>query len=76
MIILDPVSGSGKDWAYNKKNVCFAATLELRPYSDSPYMFFLPAAQIKDVCEEVTDGFVGMMKKAEEIQICKKCQNC
>ncbi|XP_005183491.3 zinc carboxypeptidase [Musca domestica] len=58
-----PVSGSAKDWAYGVKKVPFTATIELRD-DGSKYGFFLPVSQIVEVCAEVTDGIVEMLKQA------------
>ena len=62
VVISDPVSGAGKDFAYGVMNVPFAATIELR--DRGTYGFFLPASQIKDVCAEVTDGLIALVKQA------------
>ncbi|XP_061401049.1 zinc carboxypeptidase-like [Musca vetustissima] len=60
-----PVSGSAKDWAYGVKKIPFTATIELRD-DGSKYGFFLPGSQILEVCTEVTDGLVEMVRKARE----------
>ncbi|XP_061401842.1 zinc carboxypeptidase-like [Musca vetustissima] len=60
-----PVSGSAKDWAYGVKKIPFTATIELRD-DGSKYGFFLPASQILEVCAEVTDGLVELVRKARE----------
>ncbi|XP_013115075.2 zinc carboxypeptidase [Stomoxys calcitrans] len=57
------VSGSAKDWAYGVRGIPFTATIELRD-DGSKYGFFLPASQILEVCDEVTDGIVAMVRKA------------
>ncbi|KAL9928010.1 zinc carboxypeptidase [Glossina fuscipes fuscipes] len=57
------VSGDAKDWIYGVKNVPFAATIELR--DNGGYGFLLPADQIAEVCTELTDGMVGLIKAAE-----------
>uniref|UniRef100_A0A1A9WBX1 Peptidase M14 domain-containing protein n=1 Tax=Glossina brevipalpis TaxID=37001 RepID=A0A1A9WBX1_9MUSC len=58
------VSGDAKDWAYGMKNIPFAATIELR--DSGHYGFLLPADQIIEVCNEFTDGMVGLIKAAEK----------
>ncbi|XP_075149910.1 zinc carboxypeptidase-like [Haematobia irritans] len=58
-----PVSGSSKDWAYGVKKIPFTATIELRDKGE--FGFFLPAEQILDVCAEITDGLIEMIKQAE-----------
>uniref|UniRef100_A0A1I8P7Y9 Peptidase M14 domain-containing protein n=1 Tax=Stomoxys calcitrans TaxID=35570 RepID=A0A1I8P7Y9_STOCA len=58
------VSGASKDWAYGVKNIPYTGTIELRDYGE--YGFFLPPSQIKEVCDEVTDGIIGMLKVAEK----------
>ncbi|XP_011292502.1 zinc carboxypeptidase-like [Musca domestica] len=60
-----PVSGSAKDWAYGVKKIPFTATIELRD-DGSKYGFFLPASQIVEVCAEVTDGIIEMVKQARK----------
>lgn len=57
------VSGASKDWAYGVKKIPYTGTLELRDYGE--YGFFLPPNQIHEVCEEVTDGLIGLVKAAE-----------
>lgn len=57
------VSGDAKDWIYGVKNVPFAATIELR--DNGRYGFLLPADQIVEVCTELTDGMIGLIKAAE-----------
>ncbi|XP_013115076.2 zinc carboxypeptidase [Stomoxys calcitrans] len=58
------VSGSAKDWAYGIRHIPFTATIELRD-DGSKYGFFLPASQILEVCDEVTDGIVAMVDQAK-----------
>ncbi|KAM7351090.1 zinc carboxypeptidase-like [Cochliomyia hominivorax] len=64
-LLLNLVSGASKDWAYGVKNIPFTATIELRDRGH--YGFFLPPSQIVEVCEEITDGLIGMVAKAEEV---------
>ena len=52
---------------YGVKNVPFTGTFELR--DSGTYGFFLPANQIVEVCAEVTDGLVGLIKAAEKEEI-------
>ncbi|XP_030372593.1 zinc carboxypeptidase [Scaptodrosophila lebanonensis] len=61
------VSGSGKEWAYGVKNIPIPYTIELRDKGE--YGFVLPPEDIIPVAREVTDGFVGMIMAAREIDI-------
>ncbi|TMW47119.1 hypothetical protein DOY81_007801 [Sarcophaga bullata] len=61
------VSGASKDWVYGVKNVPYTGTFELR--DNGTYGFFLPANQIVEVCAEVTDGLIGLIKTAEKEEI-------
>ncbi|XP_059220287.1 zinc carboxypeptidase [Stomoxys calcitrans] len=58
------VSGSAKDWVYAMKNVSYCGSIEMRDHGE--YGFFLPPNQIVEVCAEVTDGLIGMLKAAEK----------
>ncbi|XP_037961158.1 zinc carboxypeptidase [Teleopsis dalmanni] len=59
-----PVSGAAKDYAFAVLDVPFSATIELR--DRGTYGFFLPADQIADVCEEVTEGLISLFVAANE----------
>jgi len=61
--VLYPVSGAAKDYAYEISGIPYSVTLELRDRGE--YGFFLPANQILEVCDEITDGFIGMVRTAE-----------
>ncbi|XP_075150088.1 zinc carboxypeptidase-like [Haematobia irritans] len=61
------ISGSSKDWVYAMKNVTYCGSIEMRDYGE--YGFFLPPNQIVEVCAEVTDGLMGMVKAAEKENI-------
>ncbi|XP_073821462.1 zinc carboxypeptidase-like [Musca autumnalis] len=61
------VSGASKDWAYGVKKIPYTGTIELRDYGE--YGFFLPPNQIKEVCEEVTDGIIAMVAAAEKEEL-------
>ncbi|XP_061388495.1 zinc carboxypeptidase-like, partial [Musca vetustissima] len=61
------VSGASKDWAYGVKKIPYTGTIELRDYGE--YGFFLPPNQIKEVCEEVTDGLIAMVAAAEKEEL-------
>jgi len=61
------VSGSGKEWAYAVKNIKIPYTIELRDKGDLG--FVLPPEDIIPVAQEVTEGFVGMIAAAREIDI-------
>lgn len=56
-------SGSSKDWVYGVKNVPYTCGIELR--DNGEYGFFLPPNQIEEVCEEITDGMIGLVQAAE-----------
>ncbi|KAH8234601.1 hypothetical protein KR032_000411 [Drosophila birchii] len=61
------VSGSGKEWAYAVKGIKIPYTIELR---DKGLLgFVLPPEDIIPVAREVTEGFVGMINAAREIDI-------
>ncbi|KAH8305192.1 hypothetical protein KR018_000540 [Drosophila ironensis] len=61
------VSGSGKEWAYAVKGIKIPYTIELRDTGELG--FVLPPEDILPVAREVTDGFVGMIAAAREIDI-------
>ncbi|KAI8040929.1 hypothetical protein M5D96_006872 [Drosophila gunungcola] len=61
------VSGSGKEWAYAVKNIKIPYTIELR--DKGALGFLLPPEDIIPVAREVTEGFVGMIAAAREIDI-------
>ncbi|EDX09485.1 GD13974 [Drosophila simulans] len=61
------VSGSGKEWAYAVKNIKIPYTIELRDKGELG--FVLPPEDIIPVAREVTEGFVGMIAAAREIDI-------
>ncbi|KAH8380403.1 hypothetical protein KR009_010509 [Drosophila setifemur] len=61
------VSGSGKEWAYAVKGIKSPYTIELR--DKGKLGFVLPPEDIIPVAREVTEGFVGMINAAREIDI-------
>ncbi|XP_020801657.1 zinc carboxypeptidase [Drosophila serrata] len=61
------VSGSGKEWAYAVKGIKIPYTIELR--DKGQLGFVLPPEDIIPVAREVTEGFVGMINAAREIDI-------
>ncbi|BFF98963.1 zinc carboxypeptidase [Drosophila madeirensis] len=61
------VSGSGKEWAYAVKNITIPYTIELRDKGELG--FVLPPEDIIPVAREVTEGFVGMIAAAREVDI-------
>ncbi|EDW17949.1 zinc carboxypeptidase [Drosophila mojavensis] len=61
------VSGSGKEWAYAVKNIIIPYTIELP--DKGQYGFVLPPEYIIPVSRELTEGFVGMIQAAREIDI-------
>lgn len=67
MYIPDEVSGSGKEWAYGVKGIKIPYTIELR--DKGKLGFVLPPEDIIPVAREVTEGFVGMIAAAREIDI-------
>ncbi|KAH8242214.1 hypothetical protein KR026_008458 [Drosophila bipectinata] len=61
------VSGSGKEWAYAVKGIKIPYTIELR--DKGQLGFVLPPEDIIPVAREVTEGFVGMIAAAREVDI-------
>ncbi|XP_017136885.1 zinc carboxypeptidase [Drosophila miranda] len=61
------VSGSGKEWAYAVKNITIPYTIELRDKGELG--FVLPPEDIIPVAREVTEGFVGMIAAAREVDV-------
>ncbi|EDW69192.1 zinc carboxypeptidase [Drosophila virilis] len=61
------VSGSGKEWAYGVKNITIPYTIELRDKGELG--FLLPPEDIIPVAREVTEGFVGMIAAAREVDV-------
>lgn len=52
---------------YGVKKVPYTGTFELR--DNGTYGFFLPPNQIVEVCAEVTDGLIGLIKAAENEEV-------
>ncbi|XP_075150951.1 zinc carboxypeptidase-like [Haematobia irritans] len=63
-------SGATKDWVYGVKKVPYTGTIELR--DNGEYGFFLPPSQIQEVCDEVTEGLLGLIQAAEKEGLFKR----
>ncbi|XP_023173255.2 zinc carboxypeptidase [Drosophila hydei] len=61
------VSGSGKEWAYAVKNIIIPYTIEMP--DKGKLGFVLPPEDIIPVARELTEGFVGMIQAARQIDI-------